>query len=494
MQVKRAFRLCTMCAFSALLLLSCSNAVVGQFKPTAKDIFAELFSKFGSRIDGVQGRVITVERLDTVYESIGLFNSSVPDPHAGHNHLKKRQVPERKVGPECILPAQLLEVYNISTPYVNEAQFQTISPGLVYLKVSNACAPLPAESKNADADKLSTSEVWIYALLANLIITLSAMIGLVLLPIIFRYPKYGKAVLLFMVGLGVGTLMSDALLHLIPVVLGVHSHAEDDGSHAHEPKPDADPLVVMLLTVVGAYSFFLIEKIISFVAEKLSAKVDGTTTESQSHAHAHHHHHHHPELGGKYKPVGFLVLIGDGFHNFVDGLAIGVSFAKSWRLGIGTSLAVLLHEVTHELSDFAVLLSSGFSPLRAAMYNAFSNLPAFLGCILGITVFAAPGANVNWTNYILSFTAGVFLYIALADLVPMLHENGSELDCVVPKITNKSLEKGKENETVVFGTELDEREPCSGIFNRRFMAANAGIIVGSVAMVLLGLYEEKIKV
>ncbi|KAI9144359.1 ZIP zinc transporter-domain-containing protein [Paraphysoderma sedebokerense] len=472
MQLKSSFRLCTLCAISASLLVSCSNYVVSQYTPSPSDILGELFSKFGSRVEGVQGRVIPVEKLDSLYESIGLFNSSVADPHAGHDHfLRKRQIPERRVGPECILPPQLLEVYNITTPYVNETQFQSLTPGLIYLKISNACAPLAEESDNAGARKLTSAEVWIYSLLANLIVTLAAVFGLVLLPIIFRYPKYGKVVLLFMVGLGCGSLLSDALLHLIPIVLGVHSHGGDGHEeHANESKSDANPLFIMLLAVVGAYSFFLLERIINFVAQKLSpTRVDGSPTESNIHADNHHHHHHHPELRGQFKPVGFLVLIGDGFHNFVDGLAIGVSFAKSWKLGIGTSLAILLHEVTHELSDFAVLLSSGFSPLRAALYNVLSNLPSFLGCIL------------------------VFLYIALADLIPILHEDGRDFDCVTRRATKRSLEVGVTEETAI-RTELDEVEPCAGIFNKEFIAANFGIIVGAVAMVVLGLYEEKIKV
>lgn len=119
------------------------------------------------------------------------------------------------------------------------------------------------------------------------------------------------------------------------------------------------------------------------------------------------------------------ILVGDGLHNFIDGVAIGVSFAASFRTGVATSLAILCHEIPHELADFAVMLRAGISKSSAFFWCIVANLSAFLGVVL------APYAK-EFKEHVLSFTIGTFLYIALADLVPeMVHKPKKERNAVI---------------------------------------------------------------
>jgi zinc and cadmium transporter len=113
--------------------------------------------------------------------------------------------------------------------------------------------------------------------------------------------------------------------------------------------------------------------------------------------------------------AGAMILIGDSLHNFVDGVAIAAAFASSVELGIGTSVAVIAHEVPQEAGDFAILLESGYSRARALGYNALSSLAAVLGAL--IAYFLLPFVQ-GVVPYLLCFAAASFVYIALADLVP----------------------------------------------------------------------------
>ncbi len=116
---------------------------------------------------------------------------------------------------------------------------------------------------------------------------------------------------------------------------------------------------------------------------------------------------------------GYLSLLGDAIHNFIDGIIIALAFFVDIKLGILTALAVVLHEIPQEMSDFLVLLHAGFSRARAMFYNFLIALTAVLGAVLtyifsdAIQGFIAPA---------LAIVAGNFLYIAAVDLVPELHE------------------------------------------------------------------------
>jgi zinc and cadmium transporter len=119
--------------------------------------------------------------------------------------------------------------------------------------------------------------------------------------------------------------------------------------------------------------------------------------------------------------AGTMILIGDAFHNFVDGVAVAAAFSESVSLGITTSVAVIAHEVPQEVGDFAILLESGFSRSRALFFNALSSLTALIGAVM--TFFLLPVIQLL-VPYLLSVSAASFIYIALADLVPGRRDAG----------------------------------------------------------------------
>lgn len=123
--------------------------------------------------------------------------------------------------------------------------------------------------------------------------------------------------------------------------------------------------------------------------------------------------------------VAYMVLIGHGFHNFIDGMSIGAAFASNKLLGISLSLAVICEEIPHGLGDFAILLSAGMSKRRAVLYNFLSGCPCYVGLVVGIklaeVMHAAP--------WILGIAGGIFIYIGLADMLPEMkaaEESSSE--------------------------------------------------------------------
>jgi zinc and cadmium transporter len=122
--------------------------------------------------------------------------------------------------------------------------------------------------------------------------------------------------------------------------------------------------------------------------------------------------------------AGYLILVGDAFHNFVDGIVISAAFLSSIPLGIATGIAVIAHELPQEVGDFAVLLDNGFSRRRALKWNLISSSTTIPGALLG---YLALEESSRLMGPILALSAASFLYIGLADLIPGLHRRiGSE--------------------------------------------------------------------
>uniref|UniRef100_A0A3Q2FMP8 Solute carrier family 39 member 4 n=2 Tax=Cyprinodon variegatus TaxID=28743 RepID=A0A3Q2FMP8_CYPVA len=149
-----------------------------------------------------------------------------------------------------------------------------------------------------------------------------------------------------------------------------------------------------------------------------------------------------------------MITIGDGIHNFADGLAIGAAFSMSWRSGLSTSLAVLCHELPHELGDFAVLLHSGLSVRNALLLNLGSALTSFIGLYISLSV-ATDLATQQWIGAV---ATGLFLYVGLADMLPTLIHAHSKRQW------------------------------------QKFLIQNAGLLTGWIILLLLSLYEDKISI
>ncbi|MCR4306342.1 MAG: ZIP family metal transporter, partial [Candidatus Yonathbacteria bacterium] len=123
--------------------------------------------------------------------------------------------------------------------------------------------------------------------------------------------------------------------------------------------------------------------------------------------------------GAPVAPLGHLVLVSDGVHNLIDGVIIGSSYLISIEVGIATTIAIVLHEIPQEISDFGVLLHAGFSKNKAIFMNFLSALTAVIGA--GIALVA--GSSIDaLLPMIAAFAAGSFLYIAGSDLVPEIHK------------------------------------------------------------------------
>lgn len=159
------------------------------------------------------------------------------------------------------------------------------------------------------------------------------------------------------------------------------------------------------------------------------------TISSKPNEHSHNHHHHHnlnpqeilsnalqndaearkklPVRRTEIAPVAWMIIIGDGLHNFIDGLSIGAAFSDSIGLGVTTSLAVIFEEFPHELGDFAVLISSGMTVKQALGFNFLSACTCYIGMIFGILL----GDMTQSASFIFALAGGMFLYISLVDMM-----------------------------------------------------------------------------
>jgi zinc and cadmium transporter len=127
----------------------------------------------------------------------------------------------------------------------------------------------------------------------------------------------------------------------------------------------------------------------------------------------HHHQHYHPK-----RPVTYMILLADGLHNLLGGLAVGGSFLVSTEAGLITAVAAAAHEIPQELGDFGILLHGGWRKRKALLYNFISALTIIPGGLLAVAA-----AGTLDTVYLLPFAAGNFIYIATADLIPEIkHE------------------------------------------------------------------------
>ncbi len=147
--------------------------------------------------------------------------------------------------------------------------------------------------------------------------------------------------------------------------------------------------------------------------------------------HCHHEHceaHEPHELAGHdHGRSGTMVIVGDTFHNFIDGIIIAAAFLVDVHLGVVTSLAIIAHEIPQEVGDFAVLLHSGYSKLRAFQLNLISSFATLVGGVLG---YVALRDMQTLVPYLLALAASSLIYIAVADLIPGLHKRTRMRDTV----------------------------------------------------------------
>ena len=185
-----------------------------------------------------------------------------------------------------------------------------------------------------------------------------------------------QKIIFCLIGFSAGALIGSAFLHILPEAL-----------------QKTNSTAVFYYLILGIILFFLMERYL-------------------------HWRHCHDE-NCRIHAFTYLNLFGEAFHNFIDGMAIAASFIISIKLGITTTLAIILHEIPKEMGNFGVLIYGGFNRKKALFYNFISALMAVIGAIAGY--FIADFAH-DFSSFIMPLTAGGFIYIAMSDLIPEVHK------------------------------------------------------------------------
>lgn len=300
-------------------------------------------------------------------------------------------------------------------------------------------------------------DVWVHSLGSTLLISAAPFVILYFIPLDNTEAMQPR--LKTLLAFASGGLLGDAFLHLIPHAAHPHSHHGDEeehgGHHGHSHGGDAagagghsHDMSVGLWVLAGIIAFLAVEKSVRLIKGG----------EQGGHGHSH--------GGPKPKPVeeapkttdgagaggdgaaakkkstkpnkkeaaaaaepkedilvsGYLNLAADFAHNFTDGLAIGASYLAGNSIGIITTVTILLHEVPHEIGDFAILIKSGCSRRKAMGLQLVTALGALAG-----TVLALLGSSGEASPWVLPFTAGGFIYIATVSVLPELLEESTKL-------------------------------------------------------------------
>lgn len=259
-------------------------------------------------------------------------------------------------------------------------------------------------------------DVWLNAMGSTLLISAAPFFILFFVPLDNTEAK--QPLLKVLLAFASGGLLGDAFLHLIPhatmEVDGGHSHSH---SHEHGEEGHAHDMSVGLWVLAGIVTFLVVEKSVRImkgghshshapVKPKKAEKGDADKKDNGD------------KKKEDIKIAGYLNLVADFSHNFTDGLAIGSSYLAGNTVGIVTTITILLHEVPHEIGDFAILLQSGVSRRNAMLLQLTTALGALAGT--AVSLLMQGGGGVLPTNWILPFTAGGFIYIALVSVIPEL--------------------------------------------------------------------------
>ncbi|BES95155.1 ZIP Zinc transporter [Nesidiocoris tenuis] len=481
------------------------------------DYVKVIFEKYGN------GETLSKAGFNKLLDTLGLKIES----KGGHIAGSKKNSSNTTSGSKCLPLAS-----KIPEGGLQKKDYQDLCPQIL-LRLTPESRSLCEDDHSTEHDHdihhddevVSSSATWFYATLSVLLISLCGLLAVAVIPLMQKKIYHG--LLQFLVALAVGTLVGDALLHLLPHAM-MSAHSDHAHSSGHNSSDDEDLHTTNLwkgfVAALSAIFFYFTEKGLSLatdwkkrhqrknkamtkvrvmredrssheearVGEKLckhkyssypycygeiadntaenhpkasegenannanfkeseNSKAQEREAESKEeppnaekqlldsseaqneyttiilrehdnvhHGHSHTHGHVH-SAPGSIKSVAWMIIMGDGIHNLTDGLAIGAAFAANIGGGLSTAVAVFCHELPHEIGDFAVLLKAGMSIKEAVVYNMISSILCLIGMSMGVIL----GQNDHVKLWVFSAAAGMFLYIALVDMIPELTSNHS---------------------------------------------------------------------
>ncbi|OQV21611.1 Zinc transporter ZIP12 [Hypsibius exemplaris] len=435
------------------------------------------------------GSALSIDRLRDIARKLNIGTKAEHVHPTSHiNRRRKRSLGQSVVSTAfnktCLSLDALRNAYDLSgKKSLTQHEFERFCPALIHQTFFDACEPGPVRKEVGSV--ISNAEKYGYGTVAVVIVSLISVVGILFIPL-FKRSIYEYALQGF-IALGVGTLSGDALLHLLPEAFSVHSHESPQDQEVKSPAADIN--LWRSVSCLGAiYAFFLWEICLhSFIHHRSKRNKDRPAEEAQ-----HHQHSHVPDpstfltarakSGGTVKdvemedcskqdvdknhppalitegtfmgmaPLAWMILLGDSLHNFGDGLTIAAAFSIDVSSGISTTIAIFCHEVPHELGDFAILLSTGMSFRKAMALNFLTAIACLSGFYIGIPIAQDEDAR----HWIFTVAAGMFLYVALTDMLP-------------------ELKNGAKNALTV-------------------VVQNVGLLAGFAIMLLIAIFEDSIKV
>ncbi|CAL4095734.1 unnamed protein product [Meganyctiphanes norvegica] len=403
---------------------------------------------------------------------------------------------------------------------VTVSELDKLLPVLMYQASEGHCQGQENDSQAKTNKKPQPGEVWGYGILFVTLISGCSLAGVSVLPLIGRH--FYQQLLTTLVGLAVGSLAASALFHLIPqafhmhettgnhdylfislyvllgiwgffmverlikIVLGNCSKNEDKkplpmsgsaqamlydgerecGNGPHSPNGNGNVCGNGKVAMYDANTTSLtcgshdVQQIYQSQEQAIKASFGHDERPGKDDHHSHQIEFHQGK-DSVIKTVAWMIIFGDGFHNFIDGVSIGAAFSESILTGVSISLAVMCEELPHELGDFAVLLNAGMTMKQAVMYNFLSATTCYLGLVLGIVL----GEFTQNSSAIFALAAGMFLYIALTDMIPEMNE-----------VASKANSEGMSSALLVL------------------LLQNIGIFIGIASLFILAYFQDSITI
>jgi len=324
-----------------------------------------------------------------------------------------------------------------------------------------------------DTAKPSTFSVWAYSLASSFGVSLLSFAGASLL--FYGNKNAASGNLQFILScVAVGSLLGDCFLHLMPILYTTsnehdhnhHSEHVHGGKHSHSPEVASNSFVILF----GFMLCLFLEVYLRIKQKREEAREEKRDSEEKKTKTRHHHSH--------IKAVGWLNLIGDAIHNFMDGAGIAGAFQVSIPVGVANVLCICMHEIPQELSDYGILLGAGFSVKNALFFNFLSGVLSVVGCLFGLFVTSG-GSDFQifflTEKHLVALSAGSFLYIATS-LIPSILDQMVESETEQPPTTN------------------EDRKEHGDQFITKLIYAVSGVTFGILIMHIIGVYEDSVMV